>query len=196
MMHFLFVKNGLPGSRLIRWGTGEDCSHVAILFDAGGMVFHSYLTGIKKETKSRFMSKYRVVYEVSFPFTSPDDDERAYELMMDSVPVKNSYDYGALTYFTYRAALNKLFGIDYPRLNAWQDDEGFLCTELTYLGAEVYKQVMGESILPVGFDLAMVTPGRLRLMMEAKRSELMERLTILGIEDKAIFLTTGVQRAI
>ncbi len=161
-MKLLFVKANKVGSKLIRWGVGEPASHVAVMFNSSELVYHSYVVGIKKDIKRKFFDTYEVVSHIDFDF--PEDRE-FFNDFLDNVPDKNSYDYSALFYFGWRAFLKKYFNRDFPRLNGWQKTEGFLCTEVTYLLAEVLAKRLGIMILPEDKDLAMVTPSHLYTLL-------------------------------
>ena len=163
-MRLLFVRADKIGSRIIRWGLSEPASHVAVEFNTSDLVYHSYVIGIRAATKRHFHANYDVVSSVSFNLTE-DQDRKCFTDFFDSIPVKQSYDYPALMYFGWRAFLKKYFNHDFPRFNTWQKTEGFLCTEATYLLAEVLAQRLGIMILPEDKDLAMVTPSQLYALL-------------------------------
>lgn len=165
-MKLLAVKADMIGSKIIRWGLREPASHLAVQFSTTNETFHSYATGIHNETKAVFNAKYEIVGTLDLPL-SEYKETLALRLFKDSIPAHNSYDYGAMFYFAYRAALFRVFQTPFPRLNSWQQDEGFLCTEAIYLAATVYAQQTGIMILPDDKDYAMVSPWQaLQLVKE------------------------------
>ncbi len=163
-MRLLFVKADKIGSKIIRWGLSEPASHVAVEFETSDLVYHSYVIGIRAATKRHFHETYDVVSSVRFNL-SPTEDRECFNDFFDSIPDKQNYDYPALIYFGWRAFLKKYFNRDFPRFNDWQKTEGFLCTEATYLLADVLARRLGIMILPEDKDLAMVTPSQLYTLL-------------------------------
>lgn len=163
-MRIVFVKADKIGSKLIRWGTGEPASHVGIIFDTVDLAYHSYATGIREETKEHFTDFYDIVAEVKITAT-PDQEKQLQKAFKEFIPDGNTYDWPALLYFGYRAALHKFLNRPYPVLNSWQEHNGFLCTEITYISAELVATILGYQILSDDFDLAMVTPWGLFLLL-------------------------------
>lgn len=166
-MKILFVRSGKIGSKLIRWGTSEPVSHVAVEFESSKFIYHSYISGIRPIEKPLFKEHYEVVCQIDLHIDYIDDEKmlRAFCAML---PEKQFYDYGALFYFAWRAALHKFFRVPYPRYNHWQDGEGFLCTEITYVLGEVIAEQLGIMLLPENHDIAMTSPWNLYELLKRK----------------------------
>lgn len=159
-MRLVFVKANKIGSKIIRWGTGEPASHVAVIFEHNAHFYHSYLTGIHLETDQEIIDGYDIVSEINIHLNL-EQERRVHDIFKASISPSSFYDYLALGYFTYRAVLHKFLGKDYPRMNAWQEGEGFLCTEVAYLVANALTTELATMVLPENFDYSMVTPWQL-----------------------------------
>lgn len=62
-MRILWTAGSKPIPRLIRWVSGKDCSHVAIVFN-GCLVFHSTLAdGVHVQWISSFLKQEKLVHE-------------------------------------------------------------------------------------------------------------------------------------
>lgn len=157
-MNILFVKSPKIGSRILRWGLGEDVSHVVIEFDGKyHQFFHSYGKGLQALTPKEYDShKYTIVHSLELYSTHVEECD-----MQDMFYDRHRgirYDWPAFAYFTWRAVLRKFFDIPLPKENRWARQDMNLCTEALYLAADVFAEVTGFSLVPEGVDLAMITP--------------------------------------
>lgn len=160
-MRILFVKADLIGSKIIRWATGQCCSHVAIISDTFETVYHSYGKGMERQTSKEFLKKYTVMHTISV-YLSIEEEKLMLEQL--SVRTKNiGYDYGAFLYFAWRVFLNKFFKISYPKVNKWDSKEKFLCTEALYSFIESYALITNTVVLVKSAPIAMLTPHDLYL---------------------------------
>lgn len=163
-MKALFVASSHIGSRIIRWGLGEDCSHFAVCFDedehGGGIIFHSYGKGPQLCWMRDFLEKYTVVHAL-VPLVAPtlENEEAIYKGMI-SAHSKDKYDYFALAWWSWRAALKKFMGVAIPPRNEWQRGNMSLCTALASGWPQVADYAKSHSI-----DLEMITPHELMLLM-------------------------------
>lgn len=156
-MKILAVKSNKIGSKIIRWGTEEPASHIVIEFPLSHVSYHSYIVGIEARWTAELKKEYATVGEISL--TLPYEvEKKCLQIFRESIPKTPRYDYPAIIYFGWRALLNKTFKIPYPKLNDWQEDEGFLCTEIIYLLANALAVEAGIMILPDDHDLAITRP--------------------------------------
>ena len=136
-MKLLFTTSGKIGSKLIRWGTGCDCSHFAVSFDEGptsGIVFHSHLEGVNIAPYPWFIQQNKVIHSLS-PIAAMDE-EAIYQKMVNMFYGK-PYDKLAFTYFAWSALKHKLFGSPWPVTNPWGESNAYLCTEIAAALADV-----------------------------------------------------------
>jgi len=162
-LKILFVKANKIGSKIIRWGLNEPASHVAVQFGTSAMVYHSYLTGIREAHETDFHTDYDIVSEIDLDLF---DESFILSRFEDAIPKKQTYDYPALFYFAWRGFLYKYFHRPFPRLNSWQEGGGFLCTEITYILAEILAEELAVMILPEDKDIAMVSPWTLYQLLK------------------------------
>jgi len=160
-MKIFFVKADLIGSKLIRWATGQCCSHVAIVSDTFETVYHSYGKGMERQTTKEFYKKYTIMHTISVYLSAKEENELLEHLAIHTENV--GYDYTAFLYFAWRVFLNKIFKIQYPKVNKWENKEKFLCTEALYAFIESYALVTGSVVLIKNAPIAMLTPHDLYL---------------------------------
>ncbi len=143
------------GSRFMVWGLGEPASHLAIRFP-WGVVLHSELKGVWVEDAETFDDDHVVVANTLLPCS----EEQARAVFDDMAPlVGTGYDRGAFTYFTWRAALRKFFGIPLPRENAGDKADLPLCVEAVYALVDSYVRLVGRvPAIDLPKALGMMTP--------------------------------------
>lgn len=124
-MNILLTKNNSLPSRIIRWLTKEDASHIAI--ESHGLVVHANFLGVVVSSKESFEDISTIV-ESSHIDTSPDKLLR----FIGEYVGTGKYDFGGLLYCGLRIFL-RLFGIRIPKKNLWQMTGMFMCTELVSL---------------------------------------------------------------
>lgn len=164
-MKILFVCSDKIGSKIIRWGLGEPVSHVAVEFSSEHLIYHSYGSGINVIEPYEFYEHNHVVASISLNIAS---DKEIHSNFIASIPPIQKYDYLGLLYFAWRGFLKKFFKIPLPRLNAWQERENFLCTELDYILCNTLAEKIGIMLLPENLDIAMVSPWQLFKLMQTK----------------------------
>jgi len=130
MIAILFTTSEKPMARLIRWATGECCSHVAILrTDEVGedFVVHSNWKGVNVISVDKFFAENTIIHQVEIPST-PQNNVRLLELMY--MKKGNYYDIGALLFCGVVLFLRKALGFrSWPKVNLWQSSGMDLCTE-------------------------------------------------------------------
>lgn len=148
-MKIIWVRSDLPLSLLIRWGLGENSSHVGLLFD-DKLFFNSELTGCKPLWFKSYLKTRSIVYQIEYDF-SLEQEEKIYQSVID-VNDGKGYDIFALFYFIWRGFLFKYFKIPFPKKNRWSVSGKFICTGLlSDLPKELFPELQG-------IDLDMVSP--------------------------------------
>lgn len=100
------------GSRLIRWCTGEDWSHIGLTFDEQ-TVYHSDASGCKKETAEDYFKGSEVSW-VRLPLTRADFTSAQWRAEA-AVKRRTKYDLLGVVGFGLILLLNKRLGIPLPR---------------------------------------------------------------------------------
>lgn len=160
-MKLYFTARNNIGSRLIRWATDGDVSHVAVGF--GGAVYHATEHGFVQQSFESFASQFTIVRALEFGV--PDDEGALAFTAM--VPKGARYDYSAFAYFAYRAFKKKFLGQPYPSKNLL-NSRGFLCTEMGGVADKVSEILGYGSLLSDDLDLAMTSPIELYYLLEIK----------------------------
>lgn len=154
MTRILCVKSQAPLSRLICWGLQEGSSHLALAF--AGHVIHSSIRGIEIETEADFFAGYEVVRELDAGLTVEESTWVQLHLMANYA--WKHYDYRALAYFAYRAALRRFLGIPLPNRNTWQVEDAYLCVGLLVGFSEAWARLRGQEIIPIERTWEMMSP--------------------------------------
>lgn len=130
MIYLLFTTSDKPMARLIRWATGECCSHVAILRTDDSyldMVIHANWKGVNIQPYEEFLKENTVIHTLEIP-TSPENNVRLLELI--HAEHGKCYDIGALLFCGVVLFLRKALGLrQWPKVNLWQSSGMYLCTE-------------------------------------------------------------------
>lgn len=129
-MKLIFTKSKLPLSLLIRAITGEDCSHMALVFESrsGGIMFESNFLGTHPKFFRNASKHFTVVHALEIPMTVEQEDH-AWDTMVDAFDGKN-YDFGAAIYLGWRILLYRWFRRPVPKVNCWQTKGAFFCDEV------------------------------------------------------------------
>lgn len=160
-IHFLFTKNSLVGSKIIRWGLRENSSHFAIGFDLGssnrGIIFHSNFHGLKIDWANDFLKKNDIIHQLEPVLDLKlEAEERLYQAV-----VKNygkAYDYKGFFFFILAAAWGKITRRELPRRNPWGDNRAFLCTEVA---EEMRAELLDIFQVTLPHTRGALSPGRL-----------------------------------
>ena len=157
-MNLLFVKSDKIGSKIIRWGLGEDVSHVIVEFDGKyHQYFHSYGMRLQPLSPKEYAAiGYEVVHKIELYL--PYEEECVAQDMYYKDSKYQLYDYPSFVYFGWRAALKKFFDVPFPKRNSANERDKTLCTEALYLAADIFADITGYVILPTDMDLAITTP--------------------------------------
>ena len=128
-------------SRLIKWGTNSEVSHVAIEFD-NGIIIHSTGMGVDLDYKTYFYNKNNVIYYTEVEH--PQENRLMHELFSDFEG--KTYDFGAVLYLFMFFLIKKVFNYEISTKNRWAKSNFYMCTELA------------KEILPFDLDYTMTTP--------------------------------------
>jgi hypothetical protein len=146
-MNILGTCSNKIGSRLIRWGTGDPISHVAIHFDSG-LILHATGGGVELDWYPVFKENNKIIYSVKIP-TDPGDDMAIMGRITEKT-LHTGYDFAALTYLSIRVLMQRLFKHNLKGKNLWDSDNNVICTELVAILLD--DVIVGEQ------DPAMMTP--------------------------------------
>jgi len=132
-MIFFWTKSSKIGSRLIRWGLGEDCSHFAIGFfeDSNDpRVLESRLeNGVRDVSFSEFISDgKKIIHAIQWPEIGVEEN-RVYTYIKNEIEGR-PYDAPAVIFWALAGIKRKLFGGGFPIKNDWGRDELFYCVEI------------------------------------------------------------------
>ncbi len=155
-MKILYTRNGLPLSRLIRWGLDEPVSHMAIEFD-DKIIFQSNLFGVHLTFASNFRAKNEVVFEQTLPTTEVEENATYFNVIAKHEG--RSWDFSAFFYWAYCVINFKLLKKPYPSVNKLASKRADLCVELA--------RSLPERFSIKGIDLAMVSPYAVFLIVDS-----------------------------
>lgn len=155
-MIFLFTKNNLIGSKAIRWGLGNDCSHFAIMFESPEAVYESRLeSGCGRDTVAAFLKRNRVVHSLELTKT-----DSVFEKNLRDSLEKNSmncrYDSGAILFWAIAALGKRLFGLPLPQKNPWGKGGEHYCVEIIRGSEHILDDYLGTDFSSV--DIEMTSP--------------------------------------
>jgi hypothetical protein len=161
-MRFYFTKNGLPGSKAIMWGLGEDCSHLAIGFD--DFVIESRMgEGCGEAPKWEFLKRNKVVHTLTLK--DPDPNWEASLLKSVRMNTKGKkYDKGAIAFWAAAALGKKLFGMAQPHKNPWGKKGEHYCVEILRGSEKILDGHLGTDLGKL--DLEMLSPYQAYLVLK------------------------------
>ena len=136
-LYYLFSRNQKYGSKLISWASGllvKDLekipSHVAILLQFDGIkeafVAESVLeAGVRLMPLSVWLSKNELCYKISCNQIKSVDEVFA---ILNTIWGKK-YDWLGISFFALCFIRHLLFKSTFPKINSWQREERFFCSE-------------------------------------------------------------------
>lgn len=154
MLGILAVRSDAVGSQVIRWGLREDASHLAIQVNES--VFHSSVHGVAEVGLADFMDLYETVRGVAVKVTDRQADGIESELRALCGHVR--YDYTALAYFAWRAALKRALDLPIPSRSLGDRRDAMLCVEALYGFFEAYAKIVGRTITLRDKAFGVMTP--------------------------------------
>lgn len=129
-MKLIWTKSNNPFSHLIRFITGDDCSHFAFVFEskASGLVFESNLLGTHPAFYQTKLKSVSVVHEKSIAL-SIEQEDKIWDIIVQKYDAR-PYDFGGALYLGWRKILNRLFKRPMPEVNKWARDDHYFCDEI------------------------------------------------------------------
>ena len=167
-MKFLWTKNNKPGSKLIQWGLGEDCSHFAIEYD--GLVYESRLeTGFSDSPLKDFLRRNTVVHTLAHNASGTAALAVTLIKHVKDQCTGRDYDTNGIAWWTVWALKTKLFGGEPMTHNQWQNKHKFYCVEILkgseQLIFDSLKVRINPSVqTPYGLFVAMSASPRLKVL--------------------------------
>lgn len=122
-LQLYFTKSNKIGSKIIRWVTGEPCSHVAIQIN-DYFVAHMTLGGFRIEHIEQFSEHLTIVSRIALDYP--------HEILMQQLGAYRSpgYDFKAILWLGCALLMRRLTGYRFNiKRNPWQDPHRFDCTE-------------------------------------------------------------------
>jgi hypothetical protein len=153
-IRIMAVAGTTAGSKIIRWGVGEEASHLAVEFPRGEVI-HSTLGGTRKMSAVEFHEHYRVVKECSFP---DGKDVAMVQALMWAGLQDRAYDRPAFVFFAWRAFMRKFFSVPFPKRNYWESKDLYLCVEVILRLGDAQKTVDGAACFDSNQAWGMMTP--------------------------------------
>jgi hypothetical protein len=130
VIQLLFTTSDKPLSRVIRWATGECCSHVAILVSEehwGLSVVHANWKGVHVEPLNTFLDENKIIHSVDIP-ENIGNLRRLQGILRKRQG--SMYDLGALLFVGIALFCRKALGLrKWPKQNLWQVTGMYMCTE-------------------------------------------------------------------
>lgn len=128
-MKIVFTKNNYPLSILIRKITGENVSHLAIVFDDIFLV-ELNLFGVSMNHFGKFKKKQKIIHEVDIKLI-PEQEEKIWKSMIEFYGLYK-YDIVFLLYSAFCVIVKRLFKKEIKK-KILDDDKKALCYELILL---------------------------------------------------------------
>lgn len=136
-LKLIFSKNEKIGSKLISWfsellleGKLEKFpSHVAVLVEREGVEPTVWESTLDSGVRRIPYEEWKLHVEECYSFDYPDADE-AFFWEHVGLTAGKKYDYMGILYFVYAYLRHKIFGIEIPKVNAWEQEDRYFCTEL------------------------------------------------------------------
>lgn len=156
-MRFLFTKSNLWGSRLIRWGLGEDVSHVAVQLDLPNfgtpIVVESRLDqGVIASPLAAFLERNQIVHELVLDVPNAAFEELLY-LSLQKNAVGRRYDQKGFAFWIAAVLAKKALGRKVPSTNPWGTRKDHLCVEIVRGSERVLEDGLGISLGEIDFEM-------------------------------------------
>jgi hypothetical protein len=164
-MKILWTKANNPADWLIHAVTGEDCAHMAILFEsvAGvGVIFESNFLGVRICFYNNWVKNRTIVHELAW-----DLHEGQENYFFDQIVTRfdgNKYDFGGVLFLGLMKLRKRMTGQLLPVRNKWAKQKETFCDE-------VYQLLSGLATFPLisAHENAMMSPHDVyRYLMASK----------------------------
>jgi len=165
-MIFIWTKNNLIGSKLIRWGLDEPCSHFAICFfeergDSAPVVESRLGHGAQPSWFGDFCDRNEIVHALQGPSISGREESSRFHSVSSQLQGR-SYDKYGILYWVYAVSMRKFFGKKLPGKNQWGRNELVYCVEVLET-MPIYLKELGVDL--ADFDLEMTSPEMMYNML-------------------------------
>lgn len=165
MITFLFTKNGLIGSRLIRQALGDDCSHFAFYKD--GLVIESRMeTGVQVSDYKKFLARNVVVHALHLK-ESDKVFEKQLWLSIEDHGQGRPYDGKAIAFWAAAVLANRWFNRPLPTSNKWGTMGSHTCVEILRGSERLVGDYLGVDLL--ARELEMTSPHMLYRTLRASK---------------------------
>ncbi len=138
MKHLFTYSPKKFGSRLIKWGLNQDCSHYALEFFSDmkndALILESrFPSGPRIRSKKKFLEQNVIVHSVNMPLPKKKENQIFFSACKKLLGLK--YDWPAILFFAWWALKNKLtFGMaKRPKKNPLGKDDLAFCSEVLFL---------------------------------------------------------------
>lgn len=164
-MKLIWTKTNTPFSAMIRFLTGDDCSHFAFVFESrsSGLMFESNLLGTHPKFYQTALKHCTVVHEMNVPLSIEEEDE-VWDTIVEKYDNK-PYDYLGAFYLGIRRFLTRVFGFKKMSVNVLAKRGSFFCNELY----EVLCHIPEFPVIDVSSGL--MTPHDLLIAIEESKRE-------------------------
>ena len=160
-MIYIFSTSDKIGARLIRWGTGEKVSHMAIGQGLGlkwftPVVESRLLQGVSKTDYGAFTKHNRVVYALKEKGMTHAVSERLFDKNLDFIG--EDYDWKGVAFLAATVIVClKILRVELPNTNRWGDKEDYFCSEMLFAN-ESHLRAIGVNMDK--YSKQMLTPDR------------------------------------
>lgn len=129
-MRLVWTRSSSPLSKLIRWITGDECSHFAFVFEsrASGLMFQSNLLGTHPKFWVTEKKRFEVVHEKVLDL-SIEQEDAIWELIVQKYDGKG-YDFGGALFLGWCKLKQRILKSPLPTKNKWANDDKFFCDEV------------------------------------------------------------------
>lgn len=164
-MKLIWTKTNTPFSAMIRFLTGDDCSHFAFVFTSkvSGLMFESNLLGTHPKFYKTALKHCTVIHEIDVPLSIEEEDE-IWDLIVEKYDNK-PYDFLGAFYLGIRRFFTRVFGSRPMTRNLLADKNSFFCNELY----EILCHIPEFPVIDVSGG--MITPHDLFVAIEESKRE-------------------------
>jgi hypothetical protein len=161
-MKIITTKSSKIGSKIIRWATGEEESHIIFVFD-NSLVFHSHFQGTKLEWWNHYKKKNQVVFEIELDLPL-ETEEKFYKSFVEDYYGDN-YDFSGALFLGILVLINRLFNKPIITKNLWSSKNRHFCSELAFKpNWDLIKPGLMDKMRELKHDL--MTPKKARIILE------------------------------
>lgn len=156
-MRFLFTKSNLLGSKTIRWGLGQDCSHVAFEVTPSGfadpVVIESRLDrGVFAHDLPGLLKVNEIVHSLRLVAPNPAFEDALFESLIKNA-VGRKYDRKAFFFWIGAAIAKRALGRSMPTKNPWGTRRDHLCVEVIRGSERIIEDGLGISLSGIDFEM-------------------------------------------